>query len=110
MVAGIRLRLSNIWRNRMFEVSFVGDGEVQLSGTLDASQVERAREMLGKIAGSCTVNFKDLHYISSAGLGILLTTQKRLGEHGHKLKLVNLNKHISDVFRYAGFDKIFTIE
>ena len=25
------------------------------------------------------------------------------------LELVNVNKHISDIFRYSGFDKLFVI-
>lgn len=94
----------------MFEARFGDQGEIRFMGTLDASQVEKAREFLGKVATSTTVDFKELQYISSAGLGVLLTTQKRLSEVGHKLRLINLNKHISDVFRYAGFDKIFLIE
>ena len=51
----------------------------------------------------------DLEYISSAGLGVLLRTHKRLmsGEFG--LELINVNKHINDIFRYSGFDKLFVI-
>jgi anti-sigma B factor antagonist len=50
-----------------------------------------------------------LEYVSSAGLGVLLRTHKRLmvGEIG--LELVNVNKHIADIFRYSGFDKLFAI-
>jgi anti-anti-sigma factor len=47
--------------------------------------------------------------VSSAGLGVLLKTQKRLGAAGG-LTLVNVNAHILDVFRYSGFDQIFRIE
>jgi anti-anti-sigma regulatory factor len=28
----------------------------------------------------------------------------------HGLKLVNVNRHISDIFAYSGFDKLFEIE
>jgi len=43
------------------------------------------------------------------GLGVLLKTQKRVMQAGRGLRLVNVNRHISDIFRYAGFDKIFEI-
>ena len=61
-------------------------------------------------AKNMVVNFKDIDYISSAGLGVLLKTQKRLGEGGHSLTLANMNNHIKDVFVYAGFDAVFSIE
>ncbi len=93
----------------MLRIKISEDGEIQLAGRFDASQVEKAEARFDKITESCTVNFAELEYISSAGLGILLGTQKRLGESGNSLKLINLNKHVRDVFRYAGFDKVFEI-
>ena len=41
---------------------------------------------------------------------MLLKTQKRLMGSGSGLTLINVNHHIRDVFRYSGFDQIFTIE
>lgn len=94
----------------MFEAKMKESGEILLSGRFDASQVEQASQVLDKINDSCNINFAELDYISSAGLGILLKTQKRLSDSGAKLKLTNMNKHIKDVFQYAGFDTIFEIE
>jgi anti-anti-sigma factor len=56
------------------------------------------------------VDFEHLEYISSAGLVILLKTQKRLSESGAALKIVKVNKHMHDIFRYSGFTAIFEIE
>lgn len=94
----------------MFHVKISEDGEILLSGRFDAAQVEKAVMVLNKICESSTVNFEELEYISSAGLGLLLATQKRLSESGNDLRLINMNKHIRDVFRYSGFDTIFEIE
>jgi len=94
----------------MFHVKIDEDGEILLSGRFDAAQVEKAKTVLTKISESSTVNFEELEYISSAGLGLLLATQKRLSESGNDLRLINMNKHIRDVFRYSGFDTIFEIE
>ena len=88
----------------------VVDGEVKLGGIFDASQVPTAEPVFEEIHETAVVDFESLEYISSAGLSVLLMTQKRLKLEGHELKLVNLSNHISDVFRYAGFDLIFTIE
>lgn len=94
----------------MLRIRVGEDGEIRLSGRFDASQADKAEAHFDKVTKSCTVNFADLEYISSAGLGILLGTQKRLSESGNALKLINLNKHIQDIFRYAGFDRVFEIE
>lgn len=86
------------------------DDRLLLIGRLDASQVPFARETMERLNGSCVVDFGELEYISSAGLGMLLGVQKRLMETGGKLKLVNMNRHIREIFRMAGFDRIFDIE
>ena len=93
----------------MFDVRFAEDGSVQLIGRFDAAQNEKAKELLAKVVTSTVVDFQELTYISSAGLGVLLGLQKRLVDSGHKLKLVNLNPHIRELFRLARFDAIFEI-
>lgn len=93
----------------MFDIKLSDNNVVYLSGRFDAAQVDRARSVFDTLSTSTTVDFKDLQYISSAGLGVLLATQKRLHESGNGLKLINLDKHIWDVFHYAGFDQIFEI-
>lgn len=94
----------------MFDIRINDEGNVVLSGRLDAAQTEKATVVMGKISQSVTVDFKDLQYISSAGLGVLLATQKRLSQSGHRLKLINMNSHIRDVFHFARFDIIFEIQ
>ncbi|MGB5258093.1 MAG: STAS domain-containing protein [Woeseiaceae bacterium] len=94
----------------MFEIAYSSDGEVLCSGRLDAAQCEKAQSFMDEIAESRTLDFAALEYISSAGLGILLKTQKRLAESGAALRITNVNKHIYDVFRYSGFNAIFDIK
>ena len=94
----------------MFEIEYGSGGEVLCRGRLDAAQCEKAESFLSGLEGASTLDFNGLEYISSAGLGILLKTQKRLVERGAGLKIVNVNNHIYDVFRYSGFHAIFDIE
>ncbi len=94
----------------MFDIRKGSNGEILLSGRFDAAHVERVRDELKFVSRSCTVDFKELDYISSAGMGVLLGTQKRLADSGHSLTLVNLNRHIREIFRIAGFDNVFSIE
>ena len=89
----------------------MGDGgEVVLTGRLDAAQTAKLQEFLDGIAAPKVIDFKGLEYISSAGLGVLLKTQKRVFDSSGALKLTNVSKHIGDVFNYSGLDQIFDIE
>jgi anti-sigma B factor antagonist len=93
----------------MFEIDRGAAGEVVLRGRLDAAQCEKALQFFDGIADPHIVDMTGLDYISSAGLGVLLKTQKRAMQSGRGLRLVNVNRHIHDILRYAGFDKIFEI-
>jgi len=94
----------------MFNIEFGENGEILCSGRLDAAQTATAEAFLDAVDGPGTLDFRQLEYISSAGLGILLKTQKRLVASGAGLKIINVNNHIHDVFRYSGFHSIFEIE
>lgn len=94
----------------MFEIRQTSDGRVELEGRFDASQELKAGEILDNLSGSTVVDFKELKYIASAGLGILLRAQKRLMGQGHSLKIININPHIREIFEMAGFDRIFQLE
>ena len=99
-----------MWGKNMFDIKVGDKDEILLFGRFDASQAEMAKEVFNNVTESTTVNFQELDYISSAGLSVLLMTQKRLNDSGHQLKLKNLNQHIREIFKYAGFDTIFEIE
>jgi anti-sigma B factor antagonist len=94
----------------MFDIALTDTGIVQLSGRFDAAQVEKAKSILDALTVTTSIDFKDLVYISSAGLGVLMATQKRLSDKGQKLKLKNVSGHIREIFKIARFDLIFEIE
>jgi len=94
----------------MFDISVSGDGTIMLRGRLDSNQVDMTREILEKVESTTTVDFAQLRYISSAGLGLLLATQKRLNDKGHRLEITSMTPHIRDIFTIAGFDFIFDIK
>ena len=59
---------------------------------------------------SLIMDFSDLEYISSAGLRVLIATQKKLKSQDIPMTIINVNDAISEIFRMSGFDKILTIE
>jgi anti-sigma B factor antagonist len=85
-------------------------GTVVVAGRLDAAQAPVAQAFLDRTTGIVTLDCRRLEYISSAGLGVLLKTQKRLLSTAGKLRLVGVSPHIRDIFGYSGFDQIFEIE
>ena len=94
----------------MLEIGFASSGEVRLAGRLDAVEAPTALAFLEKVEGTVAVDCTALEYISSAGLGVLLKTQKRLAGAAGGLRLVGVTPHIRDILKYSGFDQIFQIE
>jgi len=85
-------------------------GVVVVAGRFDAAQCPAAQSFLDGVSGTVSLDCTRLEYISSAGLGVLLKTQKRLMAAGGKLRLLGLSRHLRDIFTYSGFDQIFEIE
>lgn len=59
---------------------------------------------------SLILDFADLEYISSAGLRVLISTQKKLKAEDIPFVIKNVNDVINEIFRMSGFDKILKIE
>lgn len=94
----------------MLAIEYAADGSVVISGRLDAAQAATAQSFLDGVDGTVTLDCSRLDYISSAGLGVLLKTQKRLLASNGKLRLSGLKPHLHDIFTYSGFDQLFEIE
>ena len=94
----------------MLAIDFGAEGVVVVNGRLDAAEAQAAQSFFDATRGTVTLDCGGLEYISSAGLGVLLKTQKRLLASGGKLRLTGVNRHLQDIFRYSGFDQIFEIE
>lgn len=59
---------------------------------------------------SLIIDFTDLEYISSAGLRVLIATQKKLKPENIPMVIKNVNDTINEIFKMSGFDKILKIE
>ena len=83
--------------------------EVMLSKNFQAEYLSKIEdENLGENK-SLILDFKKLEYISSAGLRVLLSTQKKLQQKG-TMKLKNVREEVMEVFEMTGFADILTIE
>jgi anti-anti-sigma factor len=94
----------------MFDIRLGERGVVVFTGRLDAAQCAKAQAFLDTANDPREFDFAGLEYVSSAGLGVLLKAHKRLMGSGGRLRLVNVNNHIFDIFRYSGFDQLFEVQ
>jgi anti-anti-sigma factor len=94
----------------MFEIHLGPSGEVVMAGRLDATQCEAALQFLNALPDPRVIDLGRLEYIASAGLRVMLLTQKRARAAGAAIQLVNLRPQVHDIFRYAGLDRIIDMQ
>lgn len=85
---------------------------LKLEGRLDTTTAPQLESELSENLDGVTeltIDFAELSYISSAGLRVLLATQKRMNKQG-SMKLINVNEIVMEVFEITGFVDILTIE
>ena len=85
---------------------------VALDGRLDTTTApELEQEIKESLEGVETLvfDFEKLEYISSAGLRVLLSTQKVMNNQG-EMKVTKVNETVNEVFEVTGFSDILTIE
>ena len=85
---------------------------IELEGRLDTSTAPELeldlRDALRDVT-ELTLDFAKLEYISSAGLRVLLSTQKLMSKQG-SMKIIHVSEIIMEIFEVTGFTDILTIE
>lgn len=85
---------------------------LKLGGRLDTTTAPELEAVVDTdLAGvqELTFDLEALEYISSAGLRVILKSQKLMNTQG-SMKLVHVNETIMEVFDITGFVDILTIE
>ena len=83
-----------------------------LEGRLDTTTSPDLEETLTASLDGVTAlvfDFAKLDYLSSAGLRVLLSAQKRMNRQG-SMKLVHVNDAVKEVFDITGFADFLTVE
>ena len=86
---------------------------IELNGRLDTSTSTILEQKINSenIKEEVVIlDFKNLDYISSAGLRILLSLKKNLEAQNKKLEIHNINSVVREVFRVTGFINVLTIK
>ena len=85
---------------------------IAVTGRLDtttAPQLEADLKQSIESLEKLVLDFAELDYISSAGLRVLLSTQKVMNKQGEMI-IKNVNETINEIFEVTGFIDILTIE
>lgn len=88
-----------------------GKALMKLEGRLDtttAPELEKAINDEGEALKSLVLDFGGVDYISSAGLRVLLTAQKKMNVQG-SMELANVSEAVMDIFEMTGFADILVI-
>lgn len=86
--------------------------ELAVSGRLDTVTAPTLENEIKQSVDGVTeliFDFAELDYISSAGLRVLLSTQKIMNKQG-KMIIRNVNDSIMEIFDVTGFVDLLTIE
>jgi anti-sigma B factor antagonist len=85
----------------------------KLNGRLDSNTSQGFEKKLFQAIsdGSKTmvVDFKDLDYISSAGLRVILKATKAIKREDGRIMLCSMQDYVKEVFEIAGFDSFLPI-
>ena len=85
---------------------------IAIAGRLDTTTAPALDKTINSdIEGTknLVLDCKSLEYISSAGLRVLLSAQKRMQKIG-SMKVINVCEEVMEVFEMTGFADILTIE
>ena len=89
------------------ELTMTVEGRID---TITSQDLEKEiNEEIGSF-NSLIMNFEKVEYVSSAGLRLLISTQKKLKEENIPFAIKNVGDAVNEIFKMSGFDKIFNIE
>lgn len=95
------------------EEKIKGNPVLKIEGRIDAASAAildaKLEGHLDKEAKTILLDFSKVEYLSSAGMRILLSVNKRLQEKGGFLGLYSLRETVREIIKLAGFEKILTI-
>lgn len=97
----------NITKNRDHDALTVA-----LEGRLDTTTAPQLEtELKDSLDGvtALTLDLAEMDYISSAGLRVLLSAQKRMNGQG-EMKIIHAGEAVMEIFDVTGFSDILTIE
>lgn len=86
---------------------------MEVSGSVDIPGAEYLKKSLTKVLESesteTVIDFREVSFIGSSGIGKLLLFYKNFTAKGGKISIINMNKEITMLFKAIKLDKLFNI-
>lgn len=86
---------------------------VYLKGFLDAHTAPSLEDTFANLVEQgkykIVVDFKDLTYISSAGLGVFMAFIEKIRDNGGDIKLASMSEKVFNIFDLLGFPLLYEI-
>jgi anti-sigma B factor antagonist len=86
---------------------------INLSGYLDAHTAPTLEnnftDLIDQNKFKIVVNFQELAYISSAGLGVFMAYIEKIRDNSGDIKLTNMNDKVYNIFDLLGFPLLYEI-
>lgn len=86
---------------------------VRLDGRLDAAAAGEIKNQIGDLADNASanvvMNLAKVDFIDSTGLGLIVSTYRRLRENEHDLLICELTPQARTLFELTRMHRIFTI-
>ena len=119
MVQCVHIAISHAYffaREFRMDINVVQEGNkatISLNGKLSVAtspDLEAAINDLPADTNEFVIDLTNLEYISSAGLRVLVSTEKTAGQRGGSMLLLHPNDEVSEVFDMTGLADVFTIQ
>lgn len=65
--------------------------------------------LISKSIKNIIFNFKNINFMDSSGIGVIIGRYKKISSEGGKVQVVNANDRIKKIFNLSGMDKIIGI-
>ncbi len=89
------------------------DTQIILSGEVDIYTSQTLKNELNEVVSSCQghvyIDCKELSYIDSTGLGILVGALKEIQKNNKDIYISSIRDNIKKLFIITGLDKLFKI-
>ena len=87
---------------------------ITLSGEIDIYNAPDLKtsllSLIDQNKGNIIIDCKELKYIDSTGLGVLISALRKVKDYDGEIAIKNLKPYIHKIFSITGLDKVFAIE
>ena len=86
---------------------------ISIAGSLDSNTAAKLQQSIdteiNETVSTTIIDFKDLDFLSSAGLRVLLSAAKEMRRREGKIVLCSLNEFVKEIFEVSGFQSLIPI-